>query len=402
MSKENKSFIKKALRIASLVLIILLVTISALFLYGWTNRPIPLPSSIINLGAPWEDKRPVYDGAGKLILHMSEEELMPNGSSVVKKDPLYSKILAEERPVIVYLPEGYEETGEPYPIIFALHGFASRPQSLVNILIDPLEEAISNGSIPPVIVAFLDFSISGNSTDYPDTPYDDRGGSWYINSNLGRFEDHFFKEIIPFIFTEYNTRTDPDGVILLGSSMGGYGVLYYGIKFPRFSRILVPVYGSFDLRYGIGGNKLLNYDPNRYAPIDLDDPKRIVNGSVFGGLFGVTEEWLYYPVFDSDRMKGEVWKEDRPVWERLMVVNPAEMLRGGKTDLTGQRYYIIVGGKDDFNLDAHVPVILPLLKSSGAKVYPEENVINKERHKPHFIKEHIDEILIWIGNELMS
>jgi hypothetical protein len=139
-----------------------------------------------------------------------------------------------------------------------------------------------------------------------------------------------------------------------------------------------------------------------YEPITSDDPKRIVNASVFGGLFGVTEEWMYYAVFDSDKTPGEVWREDRPVWERLMVVNPVETLEHRPPDLSNQSYYIIVGSEDDFNSDAYIPILVPRLVDAGAKVYPEVNIIEGGRHDVRFVKDNIDDIINWLGAELKN
>jgi S-formylglutathione hydrolase FrmB len=390
----------KVIKFFVYILVIFVIVLGILVGALWIFRPVPLPASVLDFGSPWESTRPVYHGAGMLIAYMDEDAIPPEGSSVEFRAPLESGILGEKRPLIVYLPPGYEEKGGPYPVIFALHGFASRPQSWVRLLVDPLESAIVEGVVPPVVVVFVDFSLSGNGMNDPETPFDDRGGSWYINSNRGRFEDHFFSEIVPFVRSHFSVSSDPEEVVLVGSSMGGFGVLYYGIMHPDFSHIIVPMYPDADLRYAIYGNRIADYDPAGYAPIVTDEPKRIINGSVWGGLFGVTEEWIFYPVFDSDEIPGEVWSEDRPVWERLMAVNPVEVLERESPDLGGQRYYILVGGKDDFNLNAHLSILLPLLSTAGAAVHPEVNIIPGGRHKPEFIAEHIDEIVTWIGGEL--
>ncbi len=389
------------LRRLSLVLIALVVMLGGVAFYAWLKGPLPLPPSVVNRAAPWESAKPVYNGAGTLVAFVGPDETArPEGTSVRYEEALPSDIIGTQRPLLVYLPPGYDPKGDPYPVVFALHGYASRPQTWANLLLEPLDRAIAAGTIGPVVVVMPDFSVSGNGTDDPATWFDDRCGTFYINSNLGRFEDHFFEEIVPFVSSAFNVRTDPEGVILMGSSMGGYGVLYYGLKHPSFSHILVPIFPAADLRYGIGGDKLAKYDPARYALIAADNPKRIVDAAPLGGLLGITEEWLYYPVFDSDRIPGQVWSEDRPVWERLSAVNPVELLDRGDANLTDQRYYIIVGSKDDFNLDSHIPLIVPRLLARGAAVYPELNVIPGGRHKPEFISAHIDEIMGWIGSQM--
>jgi S-formylglutathione hydrolase FrmB len=384
-----------------IIMIVIVVALSALIAYVWIKGPLPLPPSVVSRAAPWEKERPVYNGPGTLVAYkVPGETIPPEGTSVKREKPFHSGILAADRQFLVYLPPGYDPKGAPYPVIYALHGYSSRPQTWANILLNPLDRAIADRTMPPTVVVMPDFSVSGNGTDDPATWFDDRSGAFYVNSNLGRFEDHFFEEIVPFVTSSFNVRTDPEGVVLLGGSMGGFGVLYYGIKNPAFAHVLVPIYPVADLRYGIRGDKLARYDPEGYALIDTDDPKRIVNAAPLFGLLGVTEEWLYYPVFDSDRHPGPVWSEDRPVWERLSAVNPVELLDRGDVDLVGQRYYIIVGSKDDFNLDSQIPLIVPRLTAHGAKVFPDDHIIPGGRHKKEFISEHIDEIYAWIGQEL--
>ena len=402
MSTQKSSKGISPFRIGLFVVLFFAVVIVCGAVYALIAGPLPIPIPLINKMAPWDDTRLTYDGDGELICYMSTDDpLLPSGESVTIHDPIYSRILGEDRPLMVYLPPGYKTDGtEPYPVVFVLHGFGNRGQSWADMFIDPVEGAIESGDMPAAVLVFVDFSISADSSDDPATFYDDRGGSFYINSNLGRFEDHFFEEITTFVFTSFNVRTDSEGIAMIGSSMGGYGILYYAITHPSFSHILVPIYPVTDLRYGIDGDKMADYDPDGYTPIDTDNPHRIVNDAPVFGLLGVTEEWIYYNVFNSDTESGEVWTVDLPVWERMMHANPVEILKGDRTDLSGQRYYIIVGGDDDFNFNSHIPILLPLLKETGARVFPEENVIPGGTHDESFIRPHLDDIIRWIGSEL--
>jgi hypothetical protein len=361
---------------------------------------LPLPARLINRGTPWEARRPSYDGEGTLLAFMGDDAIPPRGSSVMFDAPLHSGILGQDRPLLVYLPPGYEQGAAPYPVIFAVHGFSSRPQTWAVLLLEALERGFREGTIPPLVVVMPDFSISGNGRDDSMTWFDDRAGNFGINSNLGRFEDHFFEEIVPFVSSRFNVRVDPGHVVLMGSSMGGYCTLYYALRRPSFSHILVPIYPCADLRYGVRGNKLADYDPAGYARLSNDKPCRVVNGTPLGGLGGLTEKWLYYHVFDSDRKPGPVWTEDQPVWKRLSEVNPVEMLDSAEMDLAGQRYYLIVGSADDFNLDAHIPLLVPRLVSRGAVVSPAQHILPGGRHSQDFILANVDAILGWIGEQL--
>ena len=390
------------LRIAVKTLVYSVLGVIAVFAlvltYAAVFGPLPLPPSVVDNAAMGQEPRPFYDGDGVLISHITDDPIIPEGPGVVIEAPLASDILGQERPLIIYLPPGYDENRrEAYPVIFTFHGSTGRAQTWINLLIDPLEDAIQAGVMPPVVVVSGDYSISGNGTDDPDTPFDDRRGARYINSNRGRFRDHFFEEIVPFVFENHHVRTDPDGIVLMGNSMGGFGVLYYALTEPDFSHVLVPIYPTADMRYGIKGDKIAPYDPELYRPIDTDNPKRIVNGAPLHGLFGVTEEWIYYAVFDSDTEPGEVWTDDLPVWVRLKDHNPVDILRDSPPDLSAHRYFIIAGDKDEFNSDDVLKVLIPLLESAGARVDPETNIIPGGFHDGQFVIDHLGDIFLWLS-----
>jgi hypothetical protein len=184
--------------------------------------------------------------------------------------------------------------------------------------------------------------------------------------------------------------------------MGGFGALYYSITHPEFSRHVVSIYPAADLRYSVGGNRLADYNPERYAPITSDDPFRIMMEGGPAGTLGVSEDFFLYPVFGSDVSPGKVWKEDRPVWERLRDVNPADILSEKYADLRGIGYYIFAGDRDEFNFDAHLPRVMTLLRKAGATVEPGKNIIPGMKHGWWQLEynEHKEGVIRWIGERL--
>lgn len=404
MIRINRSCAGPGGNITRALLLCMAVLLCLVFCQACCNTPRPLKLSTLNKRLEDTSDPFVYDGPGKIVLHMESDVAMPQGPGVVTGDGFVSDILGEPRPLAVYTPPAYDpERAEPYPVIYALHGFGGR-YTMWLPLVPPLEAAFEAGTIPDAVIVMVDFSLSGTGLDDPGTYYDERGGSFYINTNQGRFEDHFFEELVPFVTENYHVRTDAEGVVLIGASMGGYGTLWYGITHPDFSHILIPIFPPADLRYSIEGNRLENYDPARYEPVTTDDSYRIVNASVLWGCFGVTEEFIYYAVFDSDKEPGEVWTEDLPVWQRFKEYNPVEVLAEKQPDLTGQRYFIIAGSEDDFNLDAHIPIVVPLLEAAGAAVSPPEGerITPGGRHNAEFVEVRKDEIFQWLGDEIRA
>lgn len=126
------------------------------------------------------------------------------------------------RRITVYLPPGYDNTINRYPVIYYLHGFTwSDSLQIVSDHFDALlDKAIATGKIRPVIVV-----MPNQHTLYR--------GSWYTNSTLtGNWADFTAKELVKFIDDKYRTIATADSRGITGHSMGGYGALKIGMQFP--------------------------------------------------------------------------------------------------------------------------------------------------------------------------
>lgn len=131
-----------------------------------------------------------------------------------------SRILVRNVPYCVLLPPSYDsEKARRYPILYFLHGLGENEQVLPNSgawnLIQDLWDQKRIGEF--VIV----------------TP--DAGRSFYINSRDGRvrYEDFFIREFLPFIERHYRIRADRLHRGISGVSMGGYGSLRFGLRYPQ-------------------------------------------------------------------------------------------------------------------------------------------------------------------------
>lgn len=382
----------------------LLVFCATAVVYTKATGPFPLPLWLVNKQAPWDSIKTEYNGPGKLLCYTNNQGVANTTRQSIEYRPrLYSAILKKHRELAVYTPPHFDaQRKAPYPVIYYLHGYVAPKQMWIDIIVSELDRAIQSSAMPPVVMVRHDASISGDGSADPENGYDKRAGSWYINSNAGRFEDHFFEEIVPFIQSNFNVSKDPESVALFGTSMGGFGALYYSLRHSEFSNIVVPFYPCVDLRFCVNGNRLSEYDPARYRPIATDSPTRIINGSYLFGTLGLTEEFLYYAVFNSDAQKGQVWKDNRPVWERMRDSNPADMLRSRHYRLNNHRFFIIAGDRDDYNTDDQIKVVIPMLRKYGARVFPENNIISGGRHDFKFQTDNMGSVLEWIGHELRN
>lgn len=131
-----------------------------------------------------------------------------------------------DRAVSVYLPQSYsKEPARRYPVIYMLHGFTDSDEKWFRLkthwinLPKVLDAAIAGGSkemilvMPNALTAFQ--------------------GSMYSNSvTVGDWETFIARELVSFIDSHYRTIPSATSRGLAGHSMGGYGTLRIGMKYP--------------------------------------------------------------------------------------------------------------------------------------------------------------------------
>jgi len=131
-----------------------------------------------------------------------------------------SKILSKPVSYCVLLPPSYDaEKTRRYPVLYFLHGIGENEQALLDSggweLIQDLWDKKEIGEF--LIVA----------------PAADR--TFYINSRDGRvrYEDFFVRELLPFIESHYRIEPGRKYRGIDGISMGGYGALHLGFRYPQ-------------------------------------------------------------------------------------------------------------------------------------------------------------------------
>jgi hypothetical protein len=106
------------------------------------------------------------------------------------------------RAVAVYLPAGYDDSGDDYPLLVALAGFT--------------------GSGPK--------HLAWRAFAFPDC-FTSLGGNQYVNSlALGNWEDFLLDEMVPRVESAFRVRRGARHRAVLGKSSGGYGALVQGLR----------------------------------------------------------------------------------------------------------------------------------------------------------------------------
>jgi enterochelin esterase-like enzyme len=132
-----------------------------------------------------------------------------------------------KRDVAVYLPPSYRSNGtQRYPVVYLLHGFTDKVDNWWGV-----NKHFVN--VPAVIDRAVAAGVREMIVVMPDafTRYQ---GSMYSNSaTTGNWEEFVSKELVGFIDSKYRTIASPEGRGLAGHSMGGYGALRIGMKYPE-------------------------------------------------------------------------------------------------------------------------------------------------------------------------
>ncbi|WP_368566122.1 alpha/beta hydrolase [Pseudoxanthomonas sp. UTMC 1351] len=153
---------------------------------------------------------PAQAGTEKISVHGTSLEGNLEGNSA-------------DRDVFVVLPPSYaKEPNRRYPVVYFLHGFGDTAQIYLDYLKAPdaTRTAFAAGAQEMILVL-------------PDG-YTRLGGSMFSNSpTVGDFETFVARDLVAHIDRHYRTLARRESRGLSGHSMGGYGTLRIGMKFPH-------------------------------------------------------------------------------------------------------------------------------------------------------------------------
>jgi predicted alpha/beta superfamily hydrolase len=154
-----------------------------------------------------------------LMCYAKAQTIINNQVVIGKTDSVYSAILKEERPVWVYLPDGYKAGKDPYPVIYLLD--AEWNFAAFTGMVHELSEVIGNTVYPKCIIVSIPNTdrtrdlTPTHATTGPDGKYMD---GLQTSGGGENFTAFLQKELMPHIDSAY--RTTPYKV-LVGHSFGG-------------------------------------------------------------------------------------------------------------------------------------------------------------------------------------
>lgn len=140
---------------------------------------------------------------------------------------LTSKLIDEKLPYWAILPNGYSESRRKYPVLYLLHGLFGNCENWIDLT-----------SVVEIV---------GRENLVVITPEGKDG--WYVDSSTAanhRFESYVMAELIPQIEREFRIDGSRGMRAIAGNSMGGYGAIKFGLKYPSQFAFAGSFSGAFD------------------------------------------------------------------------------------------------------------------------------------------------------------
>jgi S-formylglutathione hydrolase FrmB len=149
----------------------------------------------------------------------------------VSKQILDSKLMAREMPYNLLLPKNYNDEANKaarFSVIYLLHGLTGHYNNWAENT--KLEQYAANYN-------YIIVMPEGNNGWYTDS----------VGVPNDKYESYIVKELIPEIDKKYRTKAERKNRAIAGLSMGGYGSLKFGLKYPE----MFALAGSFSGALGI-------------------------------------------------------------------------------------------------------------------------------------------------------
>jgi len=245
-----------------------------------------------------------------------------------------SDILGRKVAYCVLLPPSYDaDKLRRYPVLYFLHGLGENEQMLPNSGgLNLIQDLWDQKRIGEFLIV---------------TP--DAGRSFYINSRDGRvrYEDFFIREFKPYIESHYRIRADRAHRGISGVSMGGYGSLRFGLRYPQ-------LFGSVSAHSAALVGKL----PRAQLGTQAEQALAFALGGAFGNPF------------------------DRAYWDRN---SPFTLVRN-ESHPPGFHLYFDCGTEDEFGFNVGAQSFHDLLVSRGI---PHEFHLYLGGHDEAYVAQHL-------------
>jgi len=138
-----------------------------------------------------------------------------------------SKLVNTTLPYNVILPPGYRAaTTTRYPVLYLLHGWGGH-----------YTDWLTRTNVADYAARYRMIIVMPEGND-----------GWYVDGAAGlndKYESYVLKELMPDVDKRYRTIQSRYGRAIAGLSMGGYGAIKYGLKYPATFALAASMSGAF-------------------------------------------------------------------------------------------------------------------------------------------------------------
>jgi S-formylglutathione hydrolase FrmB len=208
---------------------------------------------------------------------------VPGPGSSVQTVKFQSQLVNTTLPYNVILPPGYRtSTTTRYPVLYLLHGWDGH-----------YTDWVTRTNVADYAAQYRMIVVMPEGND-----------SWYVDTGgvpSDKYETYILKELIPDVDKRFRTIQARYGRAVAGLSMGGYGAIKYGLKYPASFVFAGSMSGAFGVtRYTqneIGGQK---WEPflKIFGPVGSETRKANDVFEIARGLTAARVASLPYFYFD--------------------------------------------------------------------------------------------------------
>jgi S-formylglutathione hydrolase FrmB len=280
------------------------------------------------------------------------------------------------RPLWVYVPPGYDETGERYPSVYVIQGYTGHLTMWANRdpfrqpFLETADAVFARGDAPPCLVVYVDAWTAYGGSQFVDSP------------GTGPYHSYLCNEVVPWVDERYRTLPQPESRAITGKSSGGFGAMITPMLRPDLFGALATHAGDalYELSYlnefAKAVRHLRRYDGDifrwwddfraRTAFTKEGDAELLIT---LGCSAAFSAEADGTPVLPFDPSSG-VLRPD--VWSRWLAWDPVRMVERYAEPLRGLRaFWIDAGTRDEWFLDLGAQAFRDELKQIGV---PDERV----------------------------
>jgi S-formylglutathione hydrolase FrmB len=261
------------------------------------------------------------------------------------------------RPLLVQLPDGYDEGSGRLPTIYLLQGLTGQVDMWRNRHAftantpEVLDALFASPGVSPAILVYVD-------------AWTRLGGSQFLDSpGTGRYHSYLCDEVVPFVDATYRTLADPAHRGVAGHSSGGYGAMVTAMLRPDLFGALATLAGDalFEVSYQPDMREAARaLRDEKYGTFDrfwADFRARPGRSRKTDGV--LLNMWCMAACYSTDA-DGTVRVPFEPatgrlipdVWERWLEHDPVRMTPRHADALRAQRaIWIDAGRSDEYFLD---------------------------------------------------